>query len=97
MSKKQACLVRVWDIFRSLLLILPCVLLLARSSFTPIDNLTLSYLVLAIYGVLWILNRVGERWMRRNIPEAENRPYSKWVQVISFLILILVFYGIMKR
>lgn len=96
MSKKQAYLVRIWDIFRTLLLILPCVLLLARTSFTPIDNLPLSYLLLAIYGFLWILNMVGERWMRRNIPEAENRPYPKWVQVISFLILILVFYDIMK-
>ena len=51
---------------------------------------------MALFIVLATLESVGEHWMRRNIPEAENRPYPKWIHALSILVLILVFYDIMK-
>ncbi len=95
MNEKQARLIRTWDIGRGIICIAFCIFLLIDTFFLSYD-IPSKLIALAICAVFVVLDIVGERWIRRNIPEAENRPYPKWVQVISFLILILVFYGIMK-
>lgn len=95
MNEKQARLIRIWDIGRVVFRIVFCIFLLVDTFFLSYD-IPSTLIAMALFIVLAALEQVGERWMRRNIPEAENRPYPKWVQVISFLILILVFYDIMK-
>ena len=96
MNEKQARLIRTWDIGRGIICIAYCIFLLIDTFFVS-QALLPSFLALAIYAVFAVLESVGERWMRRNIPQAANRPYPKWARVVSLLILIIVFYGIMKE
>ena len=96
MNEKQARLIRIWDIGRVVFRIAVCIFLLIDTFFLSYD-VPSTLIAMALFIVLATLESVGEHWMRRNIPEAENRPYPKWIHALSILVLILVFYGIMKR
>ena len=96
MNEKQARLIRIWDIGRVVFRIAVCIFLLIDTFFLSYD-VPSTLIAMALFIVLATLESVGEHWMRRNIPQAANRPYPKWVRVVSLLILIIVFYGIMKE